>query len=194
VARQEEDESSHQWRDKRNWKRGHTEIVAQGPNVPGGVQYPETARAQLAGRGSPAADAISEPASSSYYGPGDTKDYWSWRSVGIWVAIAVVVGLFLFVIPLPHAFSGVAIPLNGNQSWVGIPQGATVKGNWQSTSGSPVTFQILRANDMVAIYNDTAVSGSFSFTSTQASTYYFCTYWLTGGSASYSGSYQSPLF
>jgi len=193
VARQEEDESSHQWRDKRNWKRGHTEIVAQGPNVPGGVQYPETARAQLAGRGSPAADAISEPASSSYYGPGDTKDYWSWRSVGIWVAIAVVVGLFLFVIPLPHSFSGVANPPNGTLPSVGIPQGATVKGSWHSSFGTPVTFQIIRGYDWVVVYNDTAVSGSFSFTSTQSATYYFYTHSETGGSASYSGSYWSPI-
>jgi hypothetical protein len=171
--------------------------VYPGSNVPGAVQYPEGARAQLAAKGSPAADATPEAASSPYFGPLDTKDYWSWRSVGIGVGICVVVfavlGSVLFVIPFSHSFSGVAITENGMQPYVLIPHGAPVKGNWHSVSGAPVTFQIILASNNTAIYNVTAVSGSFAFTSVGPG-YYFCTYWVTGGSATFSGSYQAPLY
>ena len=174
-----------------------------GPNIPGGSYYPEIARDHLRGQGSPSADAVSDEPSSEYHENFDRREHWSWRSVGIgvgiFVAVVVLLVSFLFVIPFSHSFSGVATPMNGSPPVFLFPQGSQVKFSWQSVSDTPITFQVftnhsdLPYQPLGVIYNVTAVSGSFSFTS--AGLYYdFGTSSTSGDTATFSGSYQAPLY
>lgn len=169
-----------------------------GPNIPGSSYYPEIARDHLRGEGSPAADAVSDEPSSEYFENYDRREHWSWLrvviGVGIFVTVIVLLLSILFVIPFSHSFSGVATPKYGAPPSFFFPQGAPVKFSWQSVSGSPINFQVFTfTNSSDPLYNVTAVSGSFSFTS--AGLYYvFGTSSGSGDSATFSGSYQAPLY
>lgn len=198
--------------DKRNSKYDDTGTVTTppfGPNIPGASYYPEIARDQLRGKGSPAADAVPDEPSSEYYEKFDTREHWSWRGVligvGICVAVVVLLLSYLFVIPFSHSFSGESLE-NGTPSTFYFPPGASVKFSWQSVDALSVTFQVFtvtydQANQLHdVLYNATAVSGSFSFTS--AGLYYnfglFYVYspFPPGGAeeATFSGTYQAPLY
>lgn len=159
-----------------------------------GLQYPDNARLQLDARGSPAADAIPAEPTDQYAGPGATKQYFSWRSIGIGVGIAVavvvVIGVVLFAVPFSHSFSG-ATDAGAIPSFT-FPGGAPVKVTWQSTSGTPVTFQVVRDYDGDVLYSGTGVSGSFSFTAAWSVAYDF-ELADGSGSATFSGTYQAPL-
>jgi len=168
------------------------------------VDDPTIAKSLMSAEGSPAASAIAEEPGSHYYGPHETKESPSWRTIGIVLGVlfAVVLVLFLsfYVIPFSHSASGIASPQSGPVVFT-PPNGATVKVSWQSVSGAPVNCVIyVPPNYAVGytttmLYNVTAASGSFSFTSSGIAYYFEVNMGADNGpSASYSITYDSPIY
>ena len=164
-----------------------------------GAEYPENARLQLAGAGSPAADAIPEPSSNPYYGPSDEGKPLTRHGLLVLVTIVVVfsvaigtvLGFALYVTPVTHSFSGTADTIATPPTF-SFPNGVSVTVHWQSDIGGPIAFSITGSSGVV--YNGTGVSGAATFTA-NGGPYTFQIWDSPPGDpygVSFNGYYQAP--
>ncbi|MGA8710540.1 MAG: hypothetical protein WB786_04840 [Thermoplasmata archaeon] len=168
------------------------------------VDDPTIAKSLMSAEGSPAASAIPDEPESSYYGPHEGKESPSWGTIGIVFGVLLAVALVLFftfyVVPFSHSESGIMTSQTGPIAFT-PPNGAAVTVSWQSVSGAPLNCVIYVPPNFAVgytptvLYNVTAASGSFSYTSSGVTYELEVDMGLDNGlSASYTVTYTSPMY